>query len=248
MDPVTLGALATGAMGLFGGERANRQNQREAEKNRQFQAGQATQQMAFQERMRNTAWQAGISDMQAAGVNPALAYSQGPAMSPGGASGSGSMAAPMHDVVSSAMQMKHLSESIGLLGEQRRKARAEADVESARSSYLLNRGQLTAGGRTVLSVPLLHDLMDSEISAARAGATNLEAQAERSRSLTRMQEPIADLADRFGEFLPLLSLLMAPGGPAGGLLKRGIGAVARKAPTAVRGARGARAVFPPKVR
>lgn len=75
---------------LTGAQReANAFTEQMARQSMNFEADQAQKQMDFQERMANTQWQRGVQDMQAAGLNPALAYGQGGAAAPSGAMASG---------------------------------------------------------------------------------------------------------------------------------------------------------------
>lgn len=63
-------------------------NTREADRAREWSAGEAQKQMNFQERMSNTAYERAMLDMRRAGLNPILAYQRGGAAAPGGAMGS----------------------------------------------------------------------------------------------------------------------------------------------------------------
>lgn len=68
-----VGTVADGILGGYSARSANQQNEVLAQR-----------QMDFQERMSNTSYQRAVVDMQKAGLNPMLAYSQGGASSPAG--------------------------------------------------------------------------------------------------------------------------------------------------------------------
>lgn len=107
-----LGSLVAGGLNYLGQRQTNAANRE-----------MAREQMGFQERMSNTAWQRTVQDMEAAGINPMLAVSQGGASSPGGAFGQAQN--EVSGAVSSAMDARRMFAEIQNMQEQNKKLKAE---------------------------------------------------------------------------------------------------------------------------
>lgn len=112
--PAAIGAVSS----FLGARSANRTN-------RQI----AREQMGFQESMSSTAYQRAMEDMRKAGLNPILAYQQGGASTPGGAS------ATMQDAVTpgvnSAMAITRLKADIDNIHENTEKLRTDQALNMA---------------------------------------------------------------------------------------------------------------------
>lgn len=101
------------------------------EDSQQFNSAEALRNRMFQKEMRGTQYQTAVSDMRAAGLNPALAYQQGGAGTPSGSSASSSPVSGRTPVDLSAIAVN--SATVAKSEAEADKASAEADEVRART-------------------------------------------------------------------------------------------------------------------
>lgn len=130
-------ALASVGGNLIGNYFGNQSAKREAERNRGFQA-----------HMSNTSYQRATQDLQAAGLNPALAYGQGGASSPGGSTANIEKPDIGTDILNSALAKKELKLKDALI----KKTEAETGLTSTKDK--MSRPHGTMGN-------ILNDMLNS---------------------------------------------------------------------------------------
>ena len=177
IDDMLIGAAISGGGSLL----TNLFNSDNVDKTNQANAQQAQMNRDFQERMSNTAYQRGMSDMKLAGLNPILAYQKGGASSP-----SGSQAAmqpfeikgnPAADAVNTGLGVvrqrlenaNKYAENFNIQADTQLK---DATAERTRAEDALRKAQLPAQQREAMQAELDKQVYETKLgSTARKAGT-----------------------------------------------------------------------------
>lgn len=190
VDPIQ--GLVSGGLSALGGASANQATWDRQMASQNFNAAQSQAQMDFQKNMRATQYQTAVSDLMAAGLNPMLAYTQGGAGTPSGASAQ-SQAQPSHDVLTPATSafQNARSTAADLILKKEQAVATTAQAEQSRTQALANTAtalnqaeQSNMPQQQIANLQKTLSLISAQINQANAAAAASSAQAAKTKQET----------------------------------------------------------------
>lgn len=143
-----IGGLIDQGQGRQGAKDQNEESAWQAQLQRDFNSAEAAKNREWQEKMRGTGYQTAVQDLKAAGLNPMLAYSQGPAAMPTGATASSSSLPQVSNKVQAALSANATAAQIANTNAATEKTKADTAVSMATAKQVEAQTAMTTSSTT----------------------------------------------------------------------------------------------------